>query len=274
MIWNNKFICIQGRSILYEELFRKGIITLGDLTTKENAVFTGFQIITSSLLISKETFQVMVIMDALPAQWRHHLKTCSNFSKNSTFSSNAQLHLNAHNVNLDKVISKSVYNEVRSKNESAPTAQLRYTETYGGTLEWGEIYRIPFKVAIDSRSREFQYKILHRYLATNKFLHKIGLVPSSMCTFCKKESESIEHLLLKCDSFWRELIKWLNTMEIKIEALSDVDKMFGLWNRQVDFYLLNHLLILAKQHIYSCRNKGFPPSLKIFLANRNGYFRF
>ena len=255
VIWNNKFICIQGRSIFYEELFRKGIITLGDLATKENAVFTGFQIITSTSLTSKEKFQLMAIMDALPAQWRHHLKTCSNFSENSTFSSNAQLHLNGHNVNLDKVISKSVYNEVRSKNESVPIAQLRYTESYGETLEWEEIYQIPFKVAIDSRSREFQYKILHRYLATNKFLHKIGLVPSSLCTFCKKESESIEHLLLKCeysDSFWRELINWLNTMEIKIEALSDVDKMFGLWNRQVDFYLVNHLLILAKQHIYSC----------------------
>ena len=95
VIWNNKFICIQGRSILYEELFRKGIITLGDLTTKENAVFTGFQIITSTSLTSKEKFQLMAIMDALPAQWRHHLKTCSNFSKNSTFSSDAQLHLKA-----------------------------------------------------------------------------------------------------------------------------------------------------------------------------------
>ena len=29
VIWNNKFICIQGGSIFYEELFRKGIITLG-----------------------------------------------------------------------------------------------------------------------------------------------------------------------------------------------------------------------------------------------------
>ena len=133
----------------------------------------------------------------------------------------------------------------------------------------GKDMSIPFKVAIDSRSREFQYKISHRYLGTNKFLYKIGLVPSSMCTFCKKESESIEHLLLKCeysDSFWRELINWLNTIEIKIEALSDVVKMFGLWNRQVDFYLLDHLLILANQHIYSCQNKRFLPSLKIFLA--------
>ena len=139
VIWNNKFICIQGRSIFYEELFRKGIITLGDLTTKENAVFTGFQIITSSSLTSKEKFQLMAIIDALPAQWRQHLKTCNNFSKNPTFSSDAQLHLNGHNVNLDKVISKSIYNEVRSKNESVPTAQLRYTETYSETLEWEEI---------------------------------------------------------------------------------------------------------------------------------------
>ena len=77
----------------------------------------------------------------------------------------------------------------------------------------------------------------YRYLGKNKFLYKIGPVPSSMCTFCKKESESIEHLLLKCeysDSFWRELINWLNTIDIKIEALSDIDKMFGLCNRQVN----------------------------------------
>ena len=34
----------------------------------------------------------------------------------------------------------------------------------------------------------------------------------------------------------------------------------------VDFHLLNHFLILAKQHIYSCRNKGYPPSLRTYLA--------
>ena len=26
------------------------------------------------------------------------------------------------------------------------------------------------------------------------------------------------------------------------------------------------MLILAKQHVYFCRNEGFPPSFKIFLA--------
>ena len=54
-------------------------------------------------------------------------------------------------------------------------------------------------------------------------------------------------------------------IDVKVEALSEIDKIFGLWKRQADFHLLNHFLILAKQHIYSCRNKGYPPSLKTCL---------
>ena len=150
-----------------------------------------------------------------------------------------------------------------------PTAQLKYSEKYNYQLDWKEIYRIPFRVTVDSRSREFQLKVLHRYLATNKFLHEIGLVPSFLCTFCERESESIEHLLIECDysnNFWQDLINWFNMIDIKVEALSETDKIFGLWKREADFYLLNHFLILAKQHIYSCRNKGCLPSLKAYLA--------
>ena len=50
-------------------------------------------------------------------------------------------------------------------------------EKYNYQLDWKEIYCIPFRVTVDSRSREFQFNVLHRYLATNKFLHKIGLLP-------------------------------------------------------------------------------------------------
>ena len=125
-------------------------------------------------------------------------------------------------------------------------------------------------MTVDSRSREFQFNVLHRYLATNKFLYQIGLVPSSLCTFCKRESESIDHpVLIECDysnKFWQDLINWFNTIDIKVEALSEVDKILGVWERHADFRLLNHFLILPKQRIYSCRDKGYPPSLKTHLA--------
>ena len=69
VIWNNKFICIQGKSVFYEALFKKGMIPLGDLMTNENEVPTGLQIMTRSSLSTKDKFQLMAIINALPAQW-------------------------------------------------------------------------------------------------------------------------------------------------------------------------------------------------------------
>ena len=84
-------------------------------------------------------------------------------------------------------------------------------------------------MTVDSRSREFQFKVLHRHLASNKFLHKISLEAPFLCTFCKRESESIEHQSIECDysnKFRQDLIIWFNMIDIKknkVEALSEID---------------------------------------------------
>jgi len=137
----------------------------------------------------------MEVIDAIPTQWRDHLETCYNYQNKSTCSNSAQLHLNGQNICLNKAISKNSYKEVRSKVEIIPTTQLKYSGKYNYQLDWKEIYRIPFTVTVDSRSREFQFKALHRYLARNTFLHKIGFVPSFLCIFGKRERKSIEHIL-------------------------------------------------------------------------------
>ena len=72
-------IIIQGKSVSCEALFKKGIITLEDLTTEENGVITDFQIMASTSFTPKEKFQLMAIIDAIPMQWRHHLKSCNNY---------------------------------------------------------------------------------------------------------------------------------------------------------------------------------------------------
>ena len=178
VIWNNKFICIQGKSVFCEALFKKGTITLKDLTTEVNSVITGFQILASASLtpsvndiIWKRAITIKIILRVPIAHSYIWMVTIS--------------------------VSKNIYKEVRSKTETIPTAQLKYPEKYY-ELDWKEIYCIPFRVTVDSRSREFQFKVLHRYLATKTFLHKIGLVPSFLCAICKRESESIEHLLIQC----------------------------------------------------------------------------
>ena len=48
----------------------------------------------------------------------------------------------------------------------------------------------------------------------------------------------IVDLFIKCDfsdSFWQDLINWCNMIGIKVEMLTDADKIFGIWNRRTDF---------------------------------------
>lgn len=56
-------------------------------------------------------------------------------------------------------------------------------------LEWEIIFSISFRIDI------IQFRINHRILATNSFLHNIKKVDSYKCSFCEKEIESTEHFL-------------------------------------------------------------------------------
>ena len=69
--------------------------------------------------------------------------------------------------------------------------------------------------------------------------------------------------------FWLDFIVWCRNANIALEELSDIDKLFGVWKRKEDFLLLNHLLILAKHHIYECRKNNTRPSLGVFIKILN-----
>jgi hypothetical protein len=44
--------------------------------------------------------------------------------------------------------------------------------------------KTPFSVTKNTKLQDFQYKLIHRILITNSFLHKCGLKEIELCTFC------------------------------------------------------------------------------------------
>ena len=216
-----------------------------------------------------EWFQLIQIFEALPTQWRKSLTSCGPKSGKTFFLyDQIKLYLKNQAVQIENVLSKNVYSEIRARYEARPTAQARFEEQFPNIcLDWRDIYKLPFSVLIDTKSREFQYRILNRYLTTNSFLYKIGLANSPLCKFCKQESKSLEHLLIICSctkSFWLDFITWSNQLNIFLRDLTDSDKPFGFWQRKEDYLFINHMLVLAKQHIYECHNKCTYPSFTIF----------
>ena len=75
-------------------------------------------------------------------------------------------------------------------------------------LDWERVYSLPFKITLDTKLREFHYKILHRIYYTTVMLFKFGLSETPLCYFCDEELETLEHFLFHCkkvNTFWNEL---------------------------------------------------------------------
>ena len=64
IVWNNKHICVDNKSVFHRSLFKKGIITLEDLVNENNDLIVK-QSSNKSHFTSTEVFLLMQVIDAL-----------------------------------------------------------------------------------------------------------------------------------------------------------------------------------------------------------------
>ena len=219
------------------------------------------------------------LIDTIPVNWKKELKSKAIPQTPPFDPQDYNLVLNSAKVSLSEMDTKTFYEAHMSDLRETPTAQLRYNEMFHDSeLVWNKIYSLPFQVALDTYTRDFQYKILNRILFTNSKLFKLKLVESPLCSFCDKNEETLEHLFVFCEhsrAFWKEISSWLH--ECGIETLPDltdqINIMFGLFDVDNHFMLLNHIMLIAKQTIFLCRQKSITPSFIIFLAHLKKIFR-
>ena len=156
VLWNNKFVCINGKTVYNNRLVNKGIIRIGDLIAENNKLITKCKL--RELNVSPlDAFQLASVMDALPAAWRQSLKTCEcTGTVPFNLHDQTQLFLNGKKVLLSKAESKIIYKELRNRVIIQPTAQRKYIAQFeNDNLNWKKIYSLPFRVTLNTKSREF-----------------------------------------------------------------------------------------------------------------------
>ena len=62
------------------------------------------------------------------------------------------------------------------------------------------------------------------------------------------------------------VLSWLRKNDIDVGELKEADLIFGKFDIQDDFILINHILLLGKYYIYSRKCQNAKPSLKGFIA--------
>ena len=64
-------------------------------------------------------------------------------------------------------------------------------------VQWRRVFTCPFKYTKCTKLITFHFKLMHRRIATNTFLNKIGIKDSNKCSFCEDEPEHLLHLFLE-----------------------------------------------------------------------------
>ena len=130
------------------------------------------------------------------------------------------------------------------------------------------IYSKSFNYSKSTKLRNFQFKLLHRRVATNTFLEKIGIKENNLCTFCQKDIEALIHLFWtreKTQSFWIALEGWLHTINI-LSKKKGIDKLDAIGLKSdAESCLLGFCKLTAIYYIYTSRLRGNTPRMPFFL---------
>ena len=129
--------------------------------------------------------------------------------------------------------------------------------------EWDKIHLRNFKCSIDSRIRSFYFKLFHKAISLNDFLHKIKRKDSPNCTFCHSLSETIIHVFIDCDIvkiIWNEIVLEISRHTKKVFNPSPFEKIFGV----KDDKFITYIFLIFKYYIYLCKFKNNIPSFQGF----------
>ena len=122
-------------------------------------------------------------------------------------------------------------------------------------------------VTIETQIKEFQCKVLNSITFTNEKMFKFKMTDSPLCSFCKREAESHEHLLYCCDvtkTFWEAFCSWLGEFKINSHPFTIIEILFEVFDVEDDWIILKHLILIAKyNYIYTCKWKKVDPSLRV-----------
>ena len=134
---------------------------------------------------------------------------------------------------------------------------------------WEKIFKLPFSLTKSTNCRWFQMRVNHRILATNTFLHKLGIRDNNKCSFCTDQPETLIHLFCTCpsvSSFWQDTFCWLKNSCHHILELnpSPEEILSGIINPRKSDRTLNFILLSGKQFIYANKLKNTQPHLQQF----------
>ena len=135
-------------------------------------------------------------------------------------------------------------------------------------------YQLASKHTKSTKLIDFQFKFLHRRIATNNFLAKFRIKDCPKGTFCGNEPETLLHLFWYCPN----VSSFLNSLTIKLAIYYNIFEHYSLHilvalglrpDSSTNRHQVNFCFLLARYYIWISKKENFRPRKKAFLNTLN-----
>ena len=267
-VWNNIHIKINNTPVFYRRWYDKNIHFIRDLVDENGQLLT-YEQFQAKYNVRTNFVQFIGIRTSIEAYLRRiQIPIATEPLFNCHWPFNVKLIMKSSKG------SKDIYKVLTSK-IIVPTCQPKWDRVFENiNLNWKQIYSIPAKCCGNTKMHWFQYRLIHRIIATNDLLMKMNIRQDNLCTFCNLEQERIEHLFWHCNvinQFWDIINQWIFE---KTNYMVNIDKyraMFGIPSTLRAMQPINYILILTRHYIYTCRVNSSNPN---FLNWKNTVNKF
>ena len=128
----------------------------------------------------------MSIVNSIHLEWLSLAKPCTSISLSAPILSTPTVRTHSGNVPIADVSPKQSYQLFLERKQILPTAKQKLQDKYSDVIvDWERVYSLAFNVTLESKLREFQYKILNCIVYTNGKLFRLGLTTLHVVPFAR-----------------------------------------------------------------------------------------
>jgi len=268
ILWNNRYITVEGQPVLYKHWIDKGIININHLLTCNGKLLSPDDL-KSKYNLTTTFMEYSSLVSAIPKQWLQK-------PSNKTVYELSDMH-NLFHDNVSKLNSKNVYWKLIQELVKEPTALSQWISQFPFMLDgdFKDIFTLPSQITRNTKLQCFQFKILHRIFPCNYMLSKWGITDNKNCTTCNVP-DTVEHYFFycsKCKEFWSSVENWFKKISGVYIPLKIVSVLFGITFKKTQddlLSILNFIILHAKMYIYLCKREEKPIHIQSFLK----YFKY
>lgn len=253
VIWYNSHIRVQDFPLTALKAWEKGLVKISQLFD-DNGILHSYQYINANYPGALTWFQHAQIISAIPHEWRQTLLSDS-------ITLDILLTPYEKFINENK-ISQQVYRKLIGNSAELTSVrikwQMRLLREISET-EFNKMFNNIKLLTISTKLRDFQFRLLHNKIVTNRQLYIWRKRTDDLCTFCQIDMEHTLHLFFECgevQNIWNAVKQYFQD-----KSGGQLDSLLRWTAESIMFNtvhpktssVINLIILIAKQYIYKCR---------------------